>query len=40
MYLKFKTKPYAHQKRALEMLLRKRGGGLQVPMLFGGGRVG
>jgi hypothetical protein len=35
MILTYKTKPYPHQVRALKMLLRNKGGGLQVPMRWG-----
>lgn len=40
MKLAFKTKPFPHQARALRHLLRKRGGGLQVPMRYGKSWVG
>lgn len=40
MNLKYKTKPYPHQVRALRKLLHNRGGGLQVPMRWGKSWVG
>lgn len=40
MKYRYKTKPYPHQVRALKMLLRNGGGGLQVPMRWGKSKVG
>lgn len=39
MNYKFKTKPYPHQRKALERLLRQRGGGLQIPMRYGKSKI-